>query len=54
MDKAYEGDGGAASEAGLDLPNAIAFSPRKSGSAMVIADFGHSALRAVTIAWPCP
>eukprot|EP00752_Nemacystus_decipiens_P018448 g16538.t2 len=43
----YEGDGGPASEAGLDLPNAIAFAPGTSGSSMAIADFGHSALRVV-------
>ncbi len=51
--KAYEGDGGPASEAGLDLPNAIAFSPTEAGSVMAIADFGHSAVRAVTPARPC-
>lgn len=51
--KAYEGDGGPASEAGLDLPNAIAFSPGEAGSVMVIADFGHSAVRAVTLSRPC-
>lgn len=48
--KAYEGDGGPASKAGLDLPNAIAFAPGKTPSKMAIADFGHSAVRVIT---PC-
>lgn len=45
--KGYEGDGGPAFEAGLDLPNAMAFAPGISASKMVIADFGHNAVRVV-------
>eukprot|EP00903_Cladosiphon_okamuranus_P013725 g12778.t1 len=48
-----EGDGGPASEAGLDLPNAIAFVPGKSGSKMAIADFGHSVVRVIEPALLC-
>lgn len=51
--KVYEGDGGPASEAGLDLPNAMAFAPGKSGSNMAIADFGHSAVRVIAPISPC-
>ncbi|CBJ28938.1 NHL repeat-containing protein [Ectocarpus siliculosus] len=51
---AYEGDGGPASEAGLDLPNAIAFMPSTPGSRMAIADFGHNAVRVVTPTSLCP
>ncbi|CAM9789975.1 unnamed protein product [Ectocarpus fasciculatus] len=51
---AYEGDGGPASEAGLDLPNAIAFMPGTPGSRMAIADFGHNAVRVITPTSLCP
>ncbi|CAN0326968.1 unnamed protein product [Ectocarpus sp. 6 AP-2014] len=50
----YEGDGGPASEAGLDLPNAIAFMSSTPGSRMAIADFGHNAVRIVTPTSLCP
>ncbi|CAM9705674.1 unnamed protein product [Scytosiphon promiscuus] len=45
---AYEGDDGPASEAGFDLPNAIAFMPGTTASDMAVADFGHKAVRVIT------
>ncbi|CAM9717004.1 unnamed protein product, partial [Pylaiella littoralis] len=52
--RAYEGDGGPASGAGLDMPNALAFVPGATGSKMAIADFGHSAVRVITPETVCP
>lgn len=51
--KAYEGDGSPASDAGLDLPNALAFVPGTTGGKMAIADFGHSAVRVITPELSC-